>query len=109
MRNDFELPIISTLTRLTSKVSNIEDGSFVRSVFQSLNNGQKNYILLIDKVYVKPVLSYHGGQLFGNSVGDNNQLAKTVLAFVIVCLYGGSRFLVKMLPICILDTDFLYQ
>ena len=109
MRNDFELPIISTLTRLTSKVSNIEDGSFVRSVFQSLNNGQKNCILLIDEVYIKPMLLFHGGQLFGNSVSDNNQLAKTVLAFVIVCLYGGSKLLVKMLPICKLDTDFLYE
>ena len=41
LRNDYELPSISTLTRLTSKVSNIEDSSFVRSVFQSLNDGQK--------------------------------------------------------------------
>ena len=30
LRNYYELPSISTLTRLTSKVSNIEDSSFVR-------------------------------------------------------------------------------
>ena len=47
LRNDYELPSISALSRLTSKVSNIEDSSFVRSVFQSLNDGQKNCILLI--------------------------------------------------------------
>ena len=73
----------------------MEDISFVRSIFQSLNDGQKNCILLIDEVYVKPVLSYHGGQLFGNSVSDTTQLAKTVLAFMIVCLYGEPKLLVK--------------
>ena len=69
---------------------------------------KKNCILLIDGVYVKPILSYHGGQLFGNSVSDNTQLAKSVLAFI-VCLCGGPKFLVKMLPISKLDTDFLYD
>ena len=92
LRNDYELPSISTLTRLTSKVSNIGDSSFVRSVFHSLNDEQKNCILLIDEVYVKPLLSYHGGKLFGNSVSDNTPLGKTVLAFMIVCLYGGPNF-----------------
>ena len=55
------------------------------------------------------MLWYHGGQLFGNSVSNNTQLAKTVLAFMIVCLYGGPKLLVKMLLIRKLDTDFLYN
>ena len=28
---------------------------------------------------------------------------------MIMCLYGGLKFLVKKLPINILDTDFLYE
>ena len=55
------------------------------------------------------MLSYHGGQLYGNSVSDNTQLAKTFLAFMIVCLHGGPNVLVKMLPISKLDTDFLFD
>ena len=39
LRNNSELPSKSTLTRLTSKVSNIEDNLFVRTVFQNLNDG----------------------------------------------------------------------
>ena len=38
LKNDYELPSTS---RLTPKVSNINDSSFVRSVFKSLNNEQK--------------------------------------------------------------------
>ena len=34
---------------------------------------------------------------------------KTVLAFMIVCLYVGPKFLVKMLLISKLETDFLYD
>ena len=67
------------------------------------------YFLLVDEVYVKPMVSYHGGQLFCNSVSDNTQLVKTVLDFMIVCLYGGPKFLVEVLPTSKLDTDFLYD
>ena len=45
LRNDYKLPSISTLIRLTPKVSNIEDSSFVRNVFQSLNDGKKLYFV----------------------------------------------------------------
>ena len=55
------------------------------------------------------MLSYHGGKLFGHWVSDNTQLVKTVLAFMIVCLHGGPKFWVKMLPISKSDTDFLYN
>ena len=61
------------------------------------------------KFYVKPLLSYYCGQLSSNSVSDHTQLVKTVLAFMIVYLYGGPKFLVKMLPFSKLDTDFLYD
>jgi hypothetical protein len=39
------------------------------------NDGQKNCILLLDEVYVKPMLTYHWGQLFGHAVNDNSSLA----------------------------------
>ena len=107
LRNDYELPSISTLTRLTSNVPRIKGSSFARSVFQSLNDGQKKSVLLIDKVCVKPLLSHHVEQLFGNSISDNTQFAKAVLAFMIVWLYGEPKFLVKMLPISKLNINFL--
>ena len=82
----------------------------MRSVFQSLSDGQIKCILLIDEVCVKPMLLYHGGQLIHHSVRSNTQLVKSfVLVFMIVCLYGGPKLLVKTLPITRLDTNFLYD
>ena len=60
----------------------------MRSVFQNLNDGQRSCILLIDEVFMRPMLLYHDGQLFCNSVSDNTQFSKAVLAFMIFCLYG---------------------
>ena len=108
LRNDFQLPSIATLTRLTSKVSKMEDNNFLKNIFQSLNSGQRICILLIDEVYVKSMLICHGGQLFGSSV-DNSHLAKTVLAVMVVVCMVIQIFSVKMLPVSKLDTNFLYD
>ena len=69
----------------------------------------KNTILLLNEVYVKPMLTCHGGQLFGKAVNDKSNLAKTVLAFMVVCFYGGPKFLIKMLPVNNLNLDFVYN
>ena len=53
------------------------------------------YILLINDVLTSD--AHNSVQLFGSSVNDNLQLAKTVLIFRVVCLYVGPKVLVKRL------------
>ena len=67
LRRDFELPSISALSRLTSITKNTDDTTFLQSVIFSLNDRQKNAVLLIDEVFVKPTLQYCGGTLFGRT------------------------------------------
>ena len=109
LRNDYELPSVQTLTRLTSKVKNVNNDIFLKNVFSNLNMKEKTCILLADEVYVKPMLQYHGCSLFGKAVNDPKQLANTVVGFLIVSLFGGAEFLYKMLPIKGLDSDFLFE
>ena len=90
-------------------MSALSDDAFITNVFQKLNDGQKLCTILIDEVYVKPMLTYHGGQLFGRSIKDETSLAKTVLAFMISCFYGGPTFFVTMLPVNKLNSDFVYD
>ena len=52
LRNDYELPSVQTLTRLTSKVKNVNDDIFLENVFSNLNMKEKTCILLVDEVYV---------------------------------------------------------
>ena len=92
LREDYELPSITMLTNLTSKVGNLEDNDFVSSFLGNIQDiRQKNVIFLIDEVYVKPSLMYQGGNVFGKAV---KHLATTVLSFMICWHY---LFFVSML------------
>ena len=109
LREDFELPCISTLTNLTSKVKSQDDESFIVNAFKNLPENQKKCFIVLDEVYVKSLLQYHGGILFGKAVNKPDQVANTVLSFMVVCLNGGPKFLTKMLPVKELDANFLFS
>ena len=72
LREDFELPGITTSTRLTSKVNKIDDTRLLKNVFGNVEERQRTCILLLDEVYVKPSLMYHGGTVFGKAVNKPN-------------------------------------
>ena len=40
-------------------------------------------MILIDEVYVKAGLRFHGGYVFGKAANDPTQLAKTVLCMMV--------------------------
>ena len=107
LREDFKLPSIQTLTRITSRVSKLTEGTFLSRVFRNVTEMQKLCIILHDEIYVKKMLLYHGGTVFGRSVNDAAKKATTVLGIMISCLYGGPSFISKMLPISSLKVTFL--
>ena len=111
LREDYELPSISLLTKLTSKLdSAMDDIEFLNSVFSKLENEmQKKCMLLIKEVYVKSSLTYHAGSVFGKAVNKPDSLATTVLSFMLVSLYGGPQYLCRILPVCELDSKFLFE
>lgn len=109
LRQDFELPSRSTLTRLTSRVKSLDDFTFMKTIFSNLPERQKDCVLLLDEVYVKSILQLHGGHIFGRAVNNPQLLANTILSFMIVSFYGGPKFLCKMLPVKNLDAEFLYE
>ena len=109
LRDDYQLPSVSTLTRLTSKVGNMDDLSFIREVICNLEERQRNCILMVDEIYVKATLSYHGGRVFGRAQNKPEKLAKTVLGVMLKCLFGGPVFLIKMMPVRDLTADFQFQ
>ena len=109
LRVDYRLPSVKTRSKLTSKVSNIDDDKFLVNMFSNLPEKQQKCIVLVDEVYVKPLLQYHGVNIFGKAANYPDSLATTVLAIMIKCLFGGPAFLVKMIPVFKLDAKFLYE
>ena len=109
LRDNFQLPALATLRRITSKVSKLNEKSFLLSIFNTLNTSQKEYITHHDEVYVKKMLLYHGKQVFGKSVDNPSLLAQTVLGIMLICPNGGPKFLTKLIPISKLTSAFLFQ
>ena len=57
-----------------------------KSFFQLDDERQKRCVLIIDEVYVKSILQYHAGIVFGKTVNKPSKLAYTVLSFMFVDL-----------------------
>ena len=94
---DFELPSISTLTRLTSSAKSYDDVTYYSKIFLNLTDQQKICILLLDEVYIKSMLQYHGGEVFGQAINNPSKLVNRVLSYMVVCMFGGPKFLCKIL------------
>ena len=48
-------------------------------------------------------------EVFGQALNNSTKLANTVLSYMVVCMYGGPKFLCKMLPVKELNADFLFK
>ena len=107
-RVDYKLPSIRTMTNITSKVNNIDDQRFINGVFQQLPQRQKKCTILVDEVYVKRGLLYHGGRCLGRAK-NCPELANAVLGIMLKCQFGGPTFLLKMVPVKGMTAEFLYE
>ena len=45
--------------------------------------------------------------MFGKSIDNPERLARTVLCYMMKCLYGGPEFITKILPASQLTADFI--
>lgn len=109
LRNEYKLPSIRTLTRITSSISKQEDSAFLEGIFKSLIPEQRICVLLHDEVYIKKTLTYHGGTVFGKAANDPSVLAGTMLGIMVNNLHGGPKFLERMIPVSKLNADYLYS
>ena len=89
LRDDYKLPSVQTLTNLTSKVSKLSDANFIHKIFNSILQNQRECIILFDEIYVKKMLLYHGGSIFGKAANDSTTLAAAVLGIMVDCMYGS--------------------
>ena len=109
LRKDLKLPSERTLQKLTSKVSKVGDKTFIDSVFSNVTERQRKCIILIDEMYIKKLMLYHGGSLYGKALNKPDQMANSVLTIMVKCLNGGPSFAFKMLPVAKMDASFVYQ
>ena len=94
---------------MTSKVNKLSDQTFVNDVFAKLQERQKETVVIIDEVYLKKALLYHGGKVYGKASNQPGELATSMLGVMVKCLFGGPTFLLKMIPVTKVDAQFVYD
>ena len=60
LRIDYQLPSVNSMTRITSKVSTLNETCFTRSAINTVKGNQKQCVIMQDEIYVKKMLLYHG-------------------------------------------------
>ena len=86
---DYELPSIRTLQRITSKFGKFDESKFLNGVFSNLGEHQKKCVLMLDEVYAKTALLLHGSTMFGRAAIDPTKLATTFLSMMLKATFGG--------------------
>ena len=77
---------ISTLTRLILFAKSYDDVTYYSKIFLNLTDQQKTCIFLLDEVYVKSMLQYHGSEVFGQAINNPSKLAKRILSYMVICI-----------------------
>ena len=109
IRIDFQFPSESTLCRITSTFSKQNSGDLIANVFNTLSEKHSVCVLLHDEIYIKKMLQFHEGQIFGKAVNDSSLKAETMLGIMVNCLHEGPKFLTNMIPVAKLNIQFLVQ
>ena len=107
--SDLFLPSISTLRKITRMAKNTEDSQLYQQIFMNAEPRSRGCILLVDEVYVKASITYSGGSLFGQAVDDPSKKARTLLCIYVKCLFGGPKFMAKMIPCAALTAAFQFE
>ena len=106
---DYELPCVRTLQRITSRFGKYDESKFLNGVFSNLDNRQRKCVLMLDEIYAKAALLLHGSTMFGQAANDPSKLATTVLSMMLKAAFGGPEFIAKMLPVANLDSAFQFS
>ena len=60
-------------------------------------------------MYVRFMLQYHGGKVFGQTINNPSKLANRVLNHIVVCIFGCPKFLCILLPVEEMEAYFLFD
>ena len=113
LRRYFTLPHPDVMRRKLGPISalgTVDDArETIENAFSRFSKVQKNCLILFDEIYVKPSIRLRGNHVFGYAEDETERQARTVLVIMIKPLMGSHAFVVRLVPIFSLKSDFLYE
>ena len=100
------------LTKITSTIASKDDSSFLKGIFKTPTPKQRSCVIMQTEVYVKKLLTYQRGTVFGKAATllVPLYLQTQLLGIMINNLHGGLTFVDKMIPATkITANNYLYD
>lgn len=96
-----EVLVLPCSSKIRSIVSSTDVSDVLVRMFDTLkNHQQKNCMLLVDEVKIRPSIAYSGGVLQGFAKNHDERVAATSMLCVMVkCLHGGPSTMISVTPV----------
>lgn len=104
--NQLTLPSISTLQRVSSKLSSVtaDVKSYLETRMKKLNLSDRTVVLIFDEIYVFQTMDYSNGS-FSGLVTSSDQLATSVLCFMMKSVNSPYSDVISLIPVCGINVD----
>lgn len=96
--------------KVQAVISSVNLDGVLLKTFQKINKPQqKNALLLVDEVKIRPTLAFSGGALSGMAANEPDSKATSMLCIMMKCIHRGPSVMVSVTPVHKLTAAFQFQ
>ena len=105
-----EYLVLPSRRKLQAVVSSVNVKDILSKTFAKLQKPQqKNVVLLVDEMKIRPTVAFSGGVLSGMAKNDHNAKATQCLCVMSKCLHRGPSIMVSVTPVHKLTASFQFE
>ena len=94
---------------IRSIISSTDKGYILDGIFSKVSDHQKNCLLIVDEMKIRPTISYSGGYLNGYAENNPSAKASSVLGIMLKCMKKGPSVMLSLTPVHQLTADYQFQ
>ena len=105
-----EYLVLPSRRKVQAVVSSVNVRDILSKTFGKLQKPQqKNVVLLVDEMKVRPTVAFSGGVLSGMARNDHDAKATSMLCVMSKCLHRGPSIMVSVTPVHKLTASFQFE
>ena len=105
-----EYLVLPSRRKLQAVVTSVNVKDILSKTFAKLQKPQqKNVVLLVDEMKIRPTVAFSGGVLSGMAKNDHNAKATSMLCVMSKCLHRGPSIMVSVTPVHKLTASFQFE
>ena len=105
-----EYLVLPSKRKLQAVISSVNERDILSKTFAKVQKPQqKNVVLLVDEMKIRPTVAFSGGVLSGMAKNDPNAKATLMLCVMSKCLHRGPSMMVSVTPVHKLTAAFQFE